>query len=49
MDELIRRAKAAATRGIGGGDGSSYYEVFSDSVYAATLEALIANEKTPTG
>ena len=45
MDELIQRAKTAATRGFGGGDGSNYREVFSDEVYQSTLRTLVEVEK----
>lgn len=44
MDEIVRRARNAATKGYGGGDGTAYYEVFSDDIYKSTLAALIANE-----
>jgi len=45
MDELIQKAKGAATRGIGGGDGSPYREVFSDEVYQSTLRTLVELEQ----
>jgi hypothetical protein len=44
LDGLIQQARHAATKGFGGGDGAPYREVFYESVYAATLVALIANE-----
>lgn len=44
MDQIIQRAKDAATRGVGGGDGTPYREIFSDEVYKATLTALIELE-----
>jgi hypothetical protein len=45
MDELIERAKRAAIRISGGGDGSPLREHFSDEVYRVTLDRLIANER----
>ncbi len=49
MDDLIMRARKAATFGTGGGDGSPYREGFSSEIYKATLEALIANERASAG
>lgn len=45
MDQLIQRAKNAATRGVGGGDDSSYREEFHSEVFRSTLEQLVANER----
>ena len=44
MNDLIRRAKNAATVTSGGGDGTAIRQQFSESVYKATLDALIAQE-----
>jgi hypothetical protein len=41
MDELIQRAKQAATIGVGGGNGSPYREVFNEEAYKATLTTLV--------
>lgn len=48
MDQLIRRARNAASRTTGGGDGSPLREHFSDEVYKATLSALIEVERGQT-
>lgn len=48
MDELIARANQAATRTTGGGDGSPLREHFSEDVFRATLEQLVANERLVT-
>lgn len=45
MDELIERAKAAASRTEGGGDGSSLSYFFDSEVFRITLEHLIMNEQ----